>query len=348
MHPKTADEYDKNKVPKPLNANDINEEEFFQQTLPDTRKTAVNMIVKVLRGDKEYLISDETLTGQTIEGNRRYLNKQFGRYPFPVFVYAYNPATGRNEANGRVDRWEERYEIPSSPQAIKKLFSKDQMGTNTSMIVDIGAGLQYSVNNKNDFVNLSADKLVAKITGKDIATITGAPEPFVTSGEESEGMQLTNTQREQEEARRKMYDFSSLVAVNSSSTFGPTEEQRAAAEPSLVPQPALNVAPSNLTATQQELELAKYHSTPPQSEQVEVEQKEGEKQGEKKGVGQSKATNRIGENVGVVLKNEDSGVKQNMTKDSITIEEPQGQAAKKQRDQDKEEQQEQESEKRKR
>lgn len=338
-HPKTRDEFEKNKVPIPLNANDINEEEFFQQTLPDTRKTAVNHIIRVVRGDKEYLLSDETIEGYTLEGNRRALSKRFGIYPFPYFVRAYNPATGRSEANGRIDRWEERYEIPSSPSTIKKLFAKDEFGTNTGMTIDIG-GMQIAVMNKQDFINLPGDKLVAKITGKDVATIVGTPQTFVTSSQEESGdgddsKVRGNSQQEQEAARRRMYDFSSLVAVNSSSTFGPTEEQIAAAQPTLVPQPVLNIEPSTKTPTQELVDVAARQET------VEIEQKEGEKQGEKKGVGQSRATNRISENVGVVLKNEDTGVKQNMTRDSITIEEPQGQAAKKQREQDEKEEQEQ-------
>jgi hypothetical protein len=344
MHPKIKDEYVKNKVPIPLNANDIDEEEFFQQTLPNTRKVAVNHIVRVVRGDKEFLLSDETMTGQTLEGNTRYLNRQHGKYPFPYFVKAYNPTTGRAEANGKIDRTEERYDIPSNPQVIKKLLAKDQVGTNTMMTVDLGAGLQFPVANKNDFINLPADKLVAKITGKDIESITGAPQPFVTRSDDNEDGEriLTNSQQEQEEARRRMYDFSSLV-VNSTSSFGPTEEQKAAAIPTLAPQPQLNVVPSTVTRAQQDPE--KVEKLPTEKEEreqeiVEIEERAiGHKEGEGKKAlgGQSKATNRVSENVGVVLKNEDTGVKQNMTKDSITIEEPQGPAAKKQREQDEKE-----------
>jgi hypothetical protein len=325
-HPKVIEEYRKHKLEVPLNAPDIDETEFFQQTLPDTRKTAVNHVVRVVRGDKEYLLSDETMTGQTLEGNRRYLNKQFGKYQFPYFVMAYDDVTGTPKANGRIDRYELRYDIESSPKAIKALLGKDQMGTNTSMTIDFGEGLQYPVANKNDFISMPADKLISKITGKSVETITGAPSQFVTSESDTSGRQLTNTQMEQEEARRKMYDFSFIG--NSSSSFGPTEEQQDAAAQTLVPQPVLDVKPSTPTPSPNTDET-------PEQEQVKMEQKDGD--GEKKAVGQSRATNRVGENVGVVLKNEDTGVKQNMTKDSITIEEPQGQAAKKQRDRDSEE-----------
>jgi len=335
-HPRVRKEFEDNKVPIPLNANDINETEFFQQTLPDTRKVAVDHIVRVVRGEKEYLLSYETMTGQTLEGNNRYLSKTFGKFSFPYFVKTYSPTTGRNEANGKVDRWEERYDIPSSPEAIKKLFKKDQVGSNTAMTIDLGAGMQFTVTNKKDFAELPADKLVAKVTGKDINTIRGAPAEFVTRSQEdgSEGSPGSyNSQQEQDEARRRMYDFSSL-ATNSSSTFGPTEEQKALAQPTLAPQPVLNVVPSTATPS----------SLPPseqQGEQAQIEQKEGDKPQEpKRAVGQSRAREKISEDVGVILKNEDTGVRQNMTKDSITIEEPQGQAAKKQRDQDEQEEEE--------
>lgn len=355
-HPEVRKEFEKNKVPIPLNAPDIVEEEFFRQTLPDTRKTKVNHIIRVMRGDREYLLSDEVLYGETLEGMPRYLPKTFGKYPFPHFVKAYNPATGRTEANGRIDNYEERYDIPSSPSAIKKLLEKDQFGTQTGMTIDLG-GIQFAVTNKQDFINLPAEKLVAKITGKDPSTIVGTPQAFVTTAQkdadgDEDDKPRGNTEQEQREARDRMYDFSMIT--NSSSTFGPTIEQRAAALPTLAPQPTLNVAPSNVTLSPQDVQnksMEEINKTQRErneqeaearQEQVEIQQKDSEKPGEpKKGVGQSRARERISEDVGVVLKHEDTGVKENMTKDSITIEEPQGQAAKDLMDKDRREQQQQ-------
>ena len=299
----------------------------------------------MVRGEKEFLLSFETMEGKTLEGNPRYLAKQFGKFSFPFFVKAYNAATGQSEANGKIDRTEERYEVESSPAAIKKLFAKDQVGTNTAMTLDYGEGQQFVVNNKKDFIEMEADKLISKITGRSVESITGGgPSQFVISSDDAASKDRAqrggNTQQEQEEARRRMYDVA-LIAGNSSSTFGPTEEQRAAAEATLMPQPTLNVVPSILPPSFTEQQ---------QQEQVKIEQKEGDKPGEpKRASGQSRATNRIGEDIGVVLKNEDTGVKQNIRKDSMTIEEPQGQAAaaaKKQRDQD--EEQEEKEEKRRR
>lgn len=319
-HPKVREEFLKNHVQIPLNAPDINEEEFFRQTLPDTRKVAVNHVIRLLRGEKEYVLVDKTITGNTLEGNTRYLTKRFGSYPFPFFVKAYNPATGRSEANGKLDRTEDRFEIPSSPATLKKIFAEDEFGTNTGMTIDIG-GMQIAVMSKKDFIELPADKLVSKITGKEIGTIVGTPQAFVTTkqedeDEDDEGKGRGNSEQQQKAARERMYDVSYL---NSASTFGPTEEQKAAAQPTLAPQPVLNVTPS-LTP-----------SPMPQEEQEQEEKVEQQAEVTSTSTGkagQSRAKERISENVGVVLKHEDTGVKENMTKDSITIEEPQGQAAK--------------------
>jgi hypothetical protein len=257
------------------------------------------------------------MTGRTLEDQPRYLQGTFGRYSFPNFTKVYDPASGGLKPNGKINYFEEVYYIPYSPAQVKKILAKDQTNTNTGMSIKVGDTLSYVVTNKEDFINLPANKLISKITGKEIDMIS-APQRQTnrhTSGIPRED--IRNTQLEQEEARRKMYD------IELASGFGPTEEQKAEAQPTLVPQPVLNVQPS-LTPSM------------PQSQQ---EKEEGEKQAEVTSTatgkaGQSRAKERIGENVGVVLKHEDTGVKENMTKDSITIEEPQGQSAKDQMEKD--------------
>jgi hypothetical protein len=318
-HPKVEEEFKNAGVPIPDNSPDIVEREFFEQTLENSRKTSITKIIRTLKGDKDYLLYSQIIYGNTLEGNRRNLHKSgMGKYKFPIFVYAFDEKGGKPKPTDRVDRYEDRYEIPYSPANVKKILAKDQMKTNTAFKLMLG-NQGYVVRNKDDFINLPIDKLVQKVTGKTLESLALDLGYARTEADTSE-QTLRNTQQQQEAARRRMYE---IEFDDSSSSFGPTADSRAESAPSTTAPDDGGVVVMSGQNTAAEEAAERELGEEEKSEQVKIEQKPGEK----KGVGQSRAKEKISEDVGVVLHHVDTGVKENMTKDSITIEEPQGQAA---------------------
>jgi hypothetical protein len=111
----------------------------------------------------EFLIYTETLIGETLSGNRRFLTRnEMGKYDKPIFEQIYDQATGKPEPTVKVSRFETVYEIPYSPENVQNLLAKDEFDSEIGLTLDLGH-IRYSIRNREGFINLSTPELMQKV-----------------------------------------------------------------------------------------------------------------------------------------------------------------------------------------
>src|SRR5215203_708761 len=170
-HPKIKELYTKYGFEIPYNAPTINEKEFYEQTLPETRRTKVSSIIRVAHdGDDgpQYLKWHETIIGETLEGNPRYHVKNLGEYNEPQFIRE-TDNTGRVFMTERVSRVIVRHEKEFSEANVREIMArntaKDFPEQKMGFMLDVGER-KYSVPSVKDFLTPSVEELLKKLRVK--------------------------------------------------------------------------------------------------------------------------------------------------------------------------------------
>ncbi len=165
MHPQTERIYKEHGFTDlPPDPQTINRTHFEQNCLGDTIKVRIDNIVRKKVGAKggEFVLYHMTKIGQNIHGRPVYQATLEGHYPKPHFDSHYNPETGQVEESSKVLYHEDVYEIPYSPENVKKILDMNEFDNEIGLTLDLGHK-KMSVSDINDFIILPLNQLVQKL-----------------------------------------------------------------------------------------------------------------------------------------------------------------------------------------
>lgn len=163
MHEQVRKLYNRYGLTIPDNSEDINRAAFYEETIPETRKVKVNNIMRKKVGHREYLFVSKTIIGKTIKNAPRNLEVTEGYYKAPIFVQDLTD-NGQIVVTDKVQDWEDRYEIPYSPEKVREIIKKEHQFETEKIGLTLDLGYRkYTVPSLNDFINLPFDRLARKL-----------------------------------------------------------------------------------------------------------------------------------------------------------------------------------------
>jgi hypothetical protein len=150
-------------------ADEINDREFDQSVIPGTVKVSLNHIIRKDLGAKgEWLLYHYVLIGTHKNTNRPYYRaKTEGYWQRPIFDTVYDERTGITTEIDRVAQHEDVYEIPYSPDNVKKILVLDEMNNNVGMTLMPGnGGLHQVCDDLDAFINEDFRSLYQKLRNR--------------------------------------------------------------------------------------------------------------------------------------------------------------------------------------
>jgi hypothetical protein len=141
----------------------INDKLFEEECLPNTAKVRLENILRIDRGAKgEWIKYNYTLVGKTQFGQERQRPKTEGMWLRPIFSISVDEKTGQHQIIDKIDRNEEVWTIPYSPENVKKILAFDEFSSNVGLTIE-KFGRQYAITDIDRFINEPFDKLYPKI-----------------------------------------------------------------------------------------------------------------------------------------------------------------------------------------
>jgi hypothetical protein len=162
LHPVVKQKYEEAEFDYFKNANDRNEEVFFEQTAI-AKKPIKHYIIKVVRtkiGKDEHVYYHETLRSKDYLDNLIDHTHVIGKYEDPQFISSVDPQT-RKPRQTEVHGFETKYEISWTPNIIDQWEAQDnfELDENIGYIVKQG-GKTYGGYTRDQFCTETFDNLV--------------------------------------------------------------------------------------------------------------------------------------------------------------------------------------------